>query len=52
MTSHFDMSTANPPKATLRGSHTTVTYPPNGVIPFHGFSMYGMWNLNFLYYGG
>ncbi|XP_054718039.1 TBC1 domain family member 19-like [Uloborus diversus] len=38
--SHFEMSTANPFKAVLRGSHTTVTYPPNGVIPFHGFSMY------------
>ncbi|XP_035216439.1 TBC1 domain family member 19-like isoform X2 [Stegodyphus dumicola] len=38
--SHFERSTGNPPSAVLRGTHTTVTYPPNGVIPFHGFSMY------------
>ncbi|KFM70919.1 TBC1 domain family member 19, partial [Stegodyphus mimosarum] len=40
VTSHFERSTGNPPSAVLRGTHTTVTYPPNGVIPFHGFSMY------------
>ncbi|GBN66970.1 TBC1 domain family member 19 [Araneus ventricosus] len=38
--SHFEISSANPPKAVVRGTHMTVTYPPNGVIPFHGFSMY------------
>ncbi|GFQ76156.1 TBC1 domain family member 19 [Trichonephila clavata] len=40
VTSHFEVSSANAPKAVMRGTHTTVTYPPNGVIPFHGFSMY------------
>ncbi|KAG8198112.1 hypothetical protein JTE90_020935 [Oedothorax gibbosus] len=40
VTSHFELSSANPPKAVLRGTHTSVTYPPCGVIPFHGFSMY------------
>ena len=35
---------ANPLKAYLRGKvgmeNYCVVYPPNGVIPFHGFSMY------------
>ncbi|XP_015922874.1 TBC1 domain family member 19 [Parasteatoda tepidariorum] len=38
--SHFEISSANPVKGNLRGTHTNVVYPPNGVIPFHGFSMY------------
>ncbi|UYV83657.1 TBC1D19 [Cordylochernes scorpioides] len=41
---HFEYSSANPPKAHLRGGRnnedTLVIYPPNGVIPFHGFSMF------------
>ncbi|XP_067142503.1 TBC1 domain family member 19 [Centruroides vittatus] len=41
---HFEYSSASPPKAPLRGKtgqeEDMVVYPPNGVIPFHGFSMY------------
>jgi hypothetical protein len=40
----FQHNGANPPKSFIKG-HTSekyaVTYPPNGVIPFHGFSMLG-----------
>ena len=40
----YQGSCSSPARATLRGKTTslenTVIYPPNGVIPFHGFSMY------------
>jgi len=40
----FKGSCSNPARATLRGKtaslENTVIYPPNGVIPFHGFAMY------------
>uniref|UniRef100_A0A6I8QDE6 TBC1 domain family member 19 n=1 Tax=Xenopus tropicalis TaxID=8364 RepID=A0A6I8QDE6_XENTR len=41
---HFSYSSASPPKSYIRGKlgleEFAVFYPPNGVIPFHGFSMY------------
>ncbi|XP_014792531.1 PREDICTED: TBC1 domain family member 19 [Calidris pugnax] len=41
---HFAYSSATPPKSYIRGKlgmeEYAVFYPPNGVIPFHGFSMY------------
>ncbi|XP_074205655.1 TBC1 domain family member 19 isoform X5 [Camelus bactrianus] len=41
---HFAYSSASPPKSYIRGKlgleEYAVFYPPNGVIPFHGFSMY------------
>ncbi|XP_064367406.1 TBC1 domain family member 19 isoform X1 [Dromaius novaehollandiae] len=41
---HFTYSSATPPKSYIRGKlgieEYAVFYPPNGVIPFHGFSMY------------
>ncbi|XP_072352631.1 TBC1 domain family member 19 isoform X1 [Scyliorhinus torazame] len=41
---HFSYSSASPPKSYIRGKLAledyTVVYPPNGVIPFHGFAMY------------
>ncbi|KFP92540.1 TBC1 domain family member 19, partial [Apaloderma vittatum] len=41
---HFSYSSATPPKSYIRGKlgmeEYAVFYPPNGVIPFHGFSMY------------
>nr|XP_002119373.1 TBC1 domain family member 19 [Ciona intestinalis] len=41
---HFVHSSASPPKSYIRGKlgleEFSVIYPPNGVIPFHGFSMY------------
>ncbi|XP_013412798.1 TBC1 domain family member 19-like isoform X2 [Lingula anatina] len=41
---HFKHSSANPPKSYIRGKlgveEFAVHYPPNGVIPFHGFAMY------------
>lgn len=40
----FQYSSSNPPKAILRGKHSglenMVIYPPNGIVPFHGFAMY------------
>ena len=41
----FRSSCSNAAKATLRGRtsptpENTVIYPPNGIIPFHGFAMY------------
>ncbi|XP_066241111.1 TBC1 domain family member 19 isoform X3 [Saccopteryx leptura] len=42
--SHFAYNSASPPKSYIRGKlgieEYAVFYPPNGVIPFHGFSMY------------
>lgn len=39
-------SSSNPIHAVLRGKQVclenTVAYPPSGIIPFHGFTMYGM----------
>lgn len=39
-------SSSNPIHAVLRGKpvsiENTVAYPPSGIIPFHGFTMYGM----------
>ncbi|XP_063257811.1 TBC1 domain family member 19 isoform X2 [Prinia subflava] len=41
---HFAYSSATPPKSYIQGKlgmeEYAVFYPPNGVIPFHGFSMY------------
>ncbi|KAM7450406.1 hypothetical protein ABFA07_001966 [Porites harrisoni] len=41
---HFDQSSATPPKSYIRGKlgvqDYAVVYPPNGIIPFHGFSLY------------
>ncbi|XP_076056291.1 TBC1 domain family member 19 [Oratosquilla oratoria] len=41
---HFEHSCATPPIASPRGTppapENMVAYPPNGVIPFHGFTMY------------
>uniref|UniRef100_A0A8C5LR23 TBC1 domain family member 19 n=1 Tax=Leptobrachium leishanense TaxID=445787 RepID=A0A8C5LR23_9ANUR len=41
---HFAYNSASPPKSYIRGKlgleEFAVVYPPNGVIPFHGFSMY------------
>ena len=42
---HFSHNSATPPKSYIRGKlgveEFAVVYPPNGVIPFHGFAMYG-----------
>lgn len=41
---HFRRSSASPARSYIRGKFGSdefmVHYPPNGVIPFHGFSMY------------
>ncbi|XP_059170535.1 TBC1 domain family member 19-like [Physella acuta] len=41
---HFQHNSATPPKSYIRGKlgmeEFAVTYPPSGVIPFHGFAMY------------
>ncbi|KAK3593571.1 hypothetical protein CHS0354_018659 [Potamilus streckersoni] len=41
---HFAQNSASPPKSYIRGKlgveEFSVIYPPNGVIPFHGFAMY------------
>ncbi|XP_078147873.1 TBC1 domain family member 19 isoform X2 [Centroberyx gerrardi] len=41
---HFSYNSATPPKSYIQGKvgveECAVVYPPNGVIPFHGFSMY------------
>lgn len=41
----FNHSAANPVHAVLKNKPATVQYtvafPPSGVIPFHGFTMYG-----------
>lgn len=41
---HFKYNSATPPKSYIEGKtgveECAVVYPPNGVIPFHGFSMY------------
>uniref|UniRef100_A0A7N6C3L0 Rab-GAP TBC domain-containing protein n=1 Tax=Anabas testudineus TaxID=64144 RepID=A0A7N6C3L0_ANATE len=41
---HFKYNSATPPKSYIQGKvgneECAVVYPPNGVIPFHGFSMY------------
>ncbi|XP_052795180.1 TBC1 domain family member 19-like isoform X2 [Mya arenaria] len=41
---HFGKNSASPPKSYIRGKlgdeNFAVVYPPNGVIPFHGFAMY------------
>ncbi|XP_076117088.1 TBC1 domain family member 19-like isoform X1 [Mytilus galloprovincialis] len=41
---HFSQNSATPPKSYIRGKlgveEFSVLYPPNGVIPFHGFAMY------------
>ncbi|XP_061664116.1 TBC1 domain family member 19 isoform X2 [Syngnathoides biaculeatus] len=41
---HFKYNSATPPKSYIRGKEgdedCAVFYPPNGVVPFHGFSMY------------
>ncbi|XP_067293435.1 TBC1 domain family member 19 isoform X2 [Pseudorasbora parva] len=41
---HFNYNSASPPKSCVQSKsgseQCAVVYPPNGVIPFHGFSMY------------
>ncbi|CAL8327699.1 unnamed protein product [Lota lota] len=40
---HFMYNSASPPKSFIQAKgheECAVVYPPNGVIPFHGFSMY------------
>ncbi|XP_069781111.1 TBC1 domain family member 19 isoform X8 [Narcine bancroftii] len=41
---HFNYSSASPPKSYIKGKLAledyAVVYPPNGVVPFHGFAMY------------
>ncbi|XP_076334413.1 TBC1 domain family member 19 isoform X1 [Tachypleus tridentatus] len=41
---HFRYSSATPPKGFLRGrsgqEEGLVVYPPSGIIPYHGFTMY------------
>ncbi|KAM3850505.1 TBC1 domain family member 19 [Diretmus argenteus] len=41
---HFSYNSATPPKSYIQGKvgveECAVVYPPNGVVPFHGFSMY------------
>ncbi|KAM6949029.1 TBC1 domain family member 19 [Aplochiton taeniatus] len=41
---HFSYNSATPPKSYIQGKvgaeSRAVVYPPNGVVPFHGFSMY------------
>ncbi|XP_034019981.1 TBC1 domain family member 19 isoform X2 [Thalassophryne amazonica] len=41
---HFKYNSASPPTSYIQGKvgleEFAVVYPPNGVIPFHGFSMY------------
>ncbi|TNM93791.1 hypothetical protein fugu_001967 [Takifugu bimaculatus] len=41
---HFAYNSATPPRSYVQGNagdgKCAVFYPPNGVIPFHGFSMY------------
>uniref|UniRef100_A0A672J4E1 TBC1 domain family, member 19 n=1 Tax=Salarias fasciatus TaxID=181472 RepID=A0A672J4E1_SALFA len=41
---HFKYNSATPPRSYIQGKagdqECEVVYPPNGVIPFHGFSMY------------
>lgn len=40
---HFQSSLANPPRAIGKKANVSQVFPPSGVIPFHGFSMYGKW---------
>ncbi len=46
---HVLNTSATPPKSYIRGKlgveEFAVSYPPNGVIPFHGFTMYGKFSL-------
>uniref|UniRef100_A0A8C6UIH2 TBC1 domain family, member 19 n=1 Tax=Neogobius melanostomus TaxID=47308 RepID=A0A8C6UIH2_9GOBI len=50
---HFKYNSATPPKSYIEGKigveECAVVYPPNGVIPFHGFSMYGECFFSFFY---
>ncbi|KAM6909057.1 LOW QUALITY PROTEIN: TBC1 domain family member 19 [Xenentodon cancila] len=47
---HFKYNSATPPKSYIHAKggdeELLVVYPPNGVIPFHGFSMYGEYVLD------
>lgn len=40
-------STGNPLTVTIKGKQTSpdsvTVFPPSGIIPFHGFTMYGMY---------
>ncbi|KAF8564838.1 TBC1 domain family member 19 [Paragonimus westermani] len=38
---HFKTTLASAPRAVARQSYESMVFPPSGVIPFHGFSMYG-----------
>ncbi|CAH8545410.1 unnamed protein product [Schistosoma bovis] len=46
--SHFKTMLGSPPRIIIKNSKETYIYPPSGVIPFHGFSMY-MLPLCYLY---
>ncbi|TGZ64998.1 hypothetical protein CRM22_006089 [Opisthorchis felineus] len=37
---HFRTTTASPPKVVDKQNSESSVFPPSGVIPFHGFSMY------------
>lgn len=38
----FNNSTSHPILTSLKGKPSMeAIYPPNGIIPFHGFTMYG-----------
>lgn len=45
----FNQSSSSPIHGVLKGRpatiDNTVIYPPSGVIPFHGFTMYGQSNI-------
>lgn len=45
----FDRSNKKPmtalSKGTIKGQDVVVIYPPNGIVPFHGFAMYGKINI-------
>ncbi|CAI2722360.1 unnamed protein product [Schistosoma spindalis] len=37
---HFKTMLGSPPRVINENSKEAYIYPPSGVIPFHGFSMY------------
>ncbi|KAF6767944.1 hypothetical protein AHF37_08000 [Paragonimus kellicotti] len=45
---HFKTTLASAPRAMTRQAYESMVFPPSGVIPFHGFSMYVL-SLCYLY---
>ncbi|KAF7248443.1 TBC1 domain family member 19 [Paragonimus skrjabini miyazakii] len=45
---HFNTTLASAPRAITKQAHESMIFPPSGVIPFHGFSMYVL-SLCYLY---